>query len=179
MTPITLIGAGVLLFGLGLGLGYLLSHSLRKREATKACEVQKELDEYRRSVTEHFSETAEHFQVLGQQYRSLYKHMAHGAEALCDPAQSDAMLEFPTGGSAVLASSVEETGVVPEAVRDYAPAEADEPVHVEATAEEPETPETLVDISPTDETVAEPGADEEMAEAVSKPTAGEAERTVH
>lgn len=178
MTPITLIGAGVLLFGLGLGLGYLLSHSLRKREATKACDIQNELDEYRRNVTEHFSETAEHFQALGQQYRSLYKHMAHGAEALCDPAQTDAMLEFPAGDSVALAASVDEREDVPEPIRDYAPAEVDEPVEA-ATAEEPETPKTPVEIKAADETAEERVVDEEIADAVGKPAPGVTERTVH
>ena len=179
MTPITLIGAGILLFGLGLGLGYLLSHSLRKREAAKAGDIQNELDEYRRNVTAHFSATAEHFQALGEQYRSLYKHMAHGAEALCDPAQADAMLEFPAGDAVTLAASVDEREDAPEPIRDYAPAEEDEPVQVEATADEPETPETPADISAADEIPAERVADEEIADAVGKSAPGETERTVH
>ena len=179
MSPIMLVGAGILLFGLGLGLGYLLSHSLRKREATKACDIQNELDEYRQHVTEHFSETAQHFQALGQQYQSLYKHMAHGAEALCDPAQTDAMLEFPAGDIAALAASVDEREDVSEPIRDYAPAEEGEPVHVEATAEEAETPETHADASSTDEMAEEAAAEEEIADAVNKPTPGETERTVH
>jgi uncharacterized membrane-anchored protein YhcB (DUF1043 family) len=88
MSPIILVGAGILLFGLGLGLGYWFAHSQRKREATRASDIQNELDDYRRHVTEHFGETAQHFQTLGQQYQSLYKHMAQGADALCDALRS-------------------------------------------------------------------------------------------
>ena len=179
MSPIIFVGASVLLFGLGSGLGYWLSHSQRKREATKASDIQNELDEYRQHVTEHFGETAQHFQALGQQYQSLYKHMAHGAEALCDPAQSDAMLEFPAGGIAAIAASVDEREDAPEVVKDYALDAENEPVQVEAKAEEPETPETLADISAADETAEKPAAEEEIADAVSKPTPIETERTVH
>lgn len=164
MSPIFLVGAGILLFGLGLGLGYLLSHLLRKREATKACDIQNELDEYRREVTEHFSETAQHFQALGQQYRSLYKHMAQGAGALCDPAQAGGMLEFPAADTAALTADADEQKDTPESIRDYAPAEANETVQAEA-----EEPETTV----------EGAAEDDIADGISKPTPGETERTVH
>ena len=176
MSPIILVGAGILLFGLGLGLGYWFSH---KREATKACDVQNELDEYRRHVTEHFSETAQHFQALGQQYRSLYQHMAHGADALCDPAQTDAMLEFPAADTATLTSGTDEQGDAPEPIRDYAPEEVSEPVPVEEIAAEPPASEPLTETSTADETPAEVTSKEEIADAISEPTPAEAERTVH
>ena len=176
MSPIILVGAGILIFGLGLGLGYWLSHM---REATKTGDIQNELDEYRRHVTEHFSETAQHFQALGQQYRSLYKHMAHGAEALCDPAQTDAMLEFPAADTAVLTSDSDKQEATPEPIRDYAPEPESEPVEVEVTAEEPETPETLADTDTAEETIVQSGTDEEIAEAITKTAPSEAERTVH
>ena len=179
MSPIILVGAGVLLFGLGLGLGYWLSYSLRKREATKASDIQNELDDYRRQVTDHFSETAQHFQALGQQYQSLYKHMAVGAEALCDPAQPDAMLEFPAGDIAALAANVDDQVDMPAAIRDYAPAEGDEPGPVAATVEEPETPETPADATSADDTAGEGVTEEEFADAVGEPAPSESERTVH
>ena len=179
MSPIILAGASILLFGLGLGLGFLFAHSQRKREATRASDIQNELDDYRRHVSEHFSETAQHFQVLGQQYRSLYKHMAHGAEALCDPAQSDTMLEFPAGDIQALTANVDEREGVPESIKDYAPAEEDESSRVGAKAEEAETAETPTEIAAADETAEQPAAEEEIAEAVSNSTPGETERTVH
>lgn len=177
MSPIILVGAGILLVGLGVGLGYWLSYILRNRETTKASDIQNELDEYRQHVTEHFSETAQHFQELGQQYRSLYKHMAHGAEALCDPAQSDAMLEFPAGDIAAIAASNDEQQDAPKVIRDYAPEEENESVQVKA--EDPETAETPADVSAADETTENPVAKEEAADAVSKEAAIETERTVH
>jgi len=176
MNPIILVGAGIVLFGLGLGLGYWFSH---RREAAKTGNIQNELDEYRREVTEHFSETAQHFQALGEQYRSLYKHMAQGAGALCDPAQANAMLEFPTGDTAALEATPQEPEAAPEPIRDYAPEEASEPVEVEAETVEPETEETPADTSAAEESTAEITAEEELAEAISQPPAEKAERTVH
>lgn len=177
MSPIMLVGAGILLVGLGVGLGYLLAHTLGRREAAKASDIQNELDEYRRHVTEHFSETAEHFQALGEQYRSLYKHMATGAGALCDPAQADRMLEFPGGDMTALAETVDEPGEAPDVIKDYAPAEESEAAEAEAKAEEPE--KTEASISAAAEATEAPDADQEIAEAISESAPEETERTVH
>ena len=176
MSPIILVGAGILLFGLGLGLGYWVS---RSREATKASDIQHELDDYRRNVTEHFSATAEHFQALGEQYKSLYKHMAHGAEALCDPKHTDARLEFPTAATAALTADADEIEAVPEPIKDYAPEEESEPAPVEVIAEEANVPEPVEEISVAEETPAEPKAQDELADPISQPTPEETERTVH
>jgi len=179
MSPIILVGSGVVLFGLGLGLGLWFAHGQRMREATKASDIQNELDEYRRHVSEHFSETAQHFQMLGQQYQSLYKHIAQGAEALCDSAQSDALLGFAAGGApAIAATTVDEAPFAPEVVKDYAPAEESElaPAELNALAE---SPETLAEITASDETLDEPAAEEAVADPVSPAISVEKERTVH
>ena len=169
MSPMILVAAGVLLFGLGLGLGFLLTRILGKRDASKASDIQHEMDDYRRRVSEHFGETAQHFQALGEQYQSLYKHMAQGAGALCDTAQSDALLEF-TGGDAakITASETDEAEAPPEVIRDYATAEETESPEVEPEVEAPET-----------DMAAEPAAEEGIADQVVKPTPVEADRTVH
>jgi uncharacterized membrane-anchored protein YhcB (DUF1043 family) len=163
MSPIILVAAGILLFGLGLGLGYWFAHIRGKRDAVKVSDIQNEMDDYRRRVSEHFGETAQHFQALGQQYQSLYRHMAQGAGSLCDVAQSDALLEF-TGGdtTAITASAKDEPEEAPEVIRDY------------AVAEEVESPK----VEPEVEAV-EPAAEEGIAEQVVKPTPVEADRTVH
>ena len=64
-------------------------------DAKHAQAVQDEFDAYRRNVTEHFGETAEHFRNIGRQYRELYDHMASGAESLCDN-DDRARLAFPS-----------------------------------------------------------------------------------
>ena len=180
MSPIILVGAGILLLGLGLGLGYWFAHSQGKREATRASDIQNELDDYRRNVTEHFGETAQHFQALGQQYQSLYKHMAQGADALCDPAQSDDLLGFAAGNAAAItASTTDKPEKPPEVIRDYATEEDIQSPKVESEAESSNTSESLEISSVPDDVTAEPAAEEVVADQVGTPTPIEKERTVH
>ena len=180
MSPIILVGAGILLFGLGLGLGFWFAHSQRKREATKATDIQNELDDYRRHVTEHFSETTQHFQAIGQQYQSLYKHMAQGADALCDPAQSDALLGFAAGNAAAItASTTDETETPPEVIRDYAIEEEIESPKVEPEVEASNTSKSLEKSPVPDDITAQPPAEEVIAVQADKPTPIETETTVH
>ncbi|MEM7501504.1 MAG: DUF1043 family protein [Pseudomonadota bacterium] len=159
MNPLILVGVGALLLCLGLGLGYWLAQGQRKREASRADDVQAELDDYRREVTEHFGETAQRFQDLGEQYRSLMKHMATGANDLCDPTTSDALLGFSVGGTPLIeatATAAEESAIAsegqttdevpdqPEAVAYEAP--RDEPAKDYAVAEEADVSNAADDV---------------------------------
>ncbi len=194
MSPIILVGAGILLLGLGLGLGYWFAHGQRKRETTRANDVQNELDNYRRHVAEHFGETAQHFQALGQQYQSFYKHMAQGADALCDPAQSDTLLGFAAANAPAIMASNDQPESPPEVIRDCAVAEEIEPPEVfrdYAAADEVEPPQAEPDVdaatpselsedsSVPDLTTAEPSVEEAVADQVAAPAPAEKERTVH
>jgi len=192
MSPIILVGAGISLLGLGLGLGYWFAHSQRKRDATRANDVQNELDNYRRHVTEHFGETAQHFQALGQQYQSLYKHMAQGADALCDPAQSDTLLGFAAGNAPAIMASDGQRESPPEVIRDFAVEEEIEPPEViRDYAEEVEPPQVKPDVEATtpaelsedssapDVTTAEPSVEKAIGDQVAASTPEEKERTVH
>jgi len=180
MSPIILVGAGLLLFGLGLGLGYWFAQGQRKREAARVSDIQNEMDDYRRHVTEHFNETAQHFQALGQQYQSLYKHMAQGADTLCDLSKSDALLGFAAGdAAAITASSTDEPEKPPEVIKDYATAEEIELPGVESEVEASNTSETLENSSVPEDITAEPPAEEVVADQVDTPPPIEIERTVH
>lgn len=86
-----LLVAVVLMAGSGY-FGYWFGAGGRQRGRAEA--VQKEFDDYRERVSAHFSRTAEHFQAIGKEYRSLYEHMASGAENLCDPGVTDGQLSF-------------------------------------------------------------------------------------
>ena len=191
MSPIILVGAAILLFALGLGAGLGIAMWRNKGEKGKASEIQEELDDYRRNVTEHFSETAQHFQAIGEQYKSLYQHMAKGAGALCDTTQSEELLGFAAAGVPAIESSKDEhREESPEVIRDYAPED-----EVEAASAEPEPavdtaePETadqaVVSEEKTGELQAEakekekPAAEEVLAEKVSAAISVDSDRTVH
>ena len=64
---IYLIAGGVGILLIGLGLGFWAAHLRSGKQVAKAEDVQKQFDDYRESVTEHFGRTAEHFQAIGQQ----------------------------------------------------------------------------------------------------------------
>lgn len=208
MSPIILIGAGVLLLGLGMGLGYLVAINQRNREASKANDIQKELNDYRQQVTAHFGQTAQHFHTIGQEYQSLYKHMVSGADTLCDATQSDALLGFAAGNVASIADRVAEPDESPpEVIRDYVADEIDSaPVTAESVADEnpqqeesptirdyavEEASDTDIEVSATERTEAveptpdlaaagdETSADDVISETVSDTTVIESERTVH
>ena len=89
-----IIAGGVALFLVGLGLGFWVAQLRSGKQVAKAADVQKQFDDYRQSVTEHFGRTAEHFQTIGQQYRELYEHMASGADSLIDQQVIDEKLSF-------------------------------------------------------------------------------------
>lgn len=175
MSPIFLVGAGIVLLGVGLGLGYWLAHSQRMREANRASSVQKELDDYRREVGGHFNDTAQHFQAIGQQIQALYKHMAEGAESLCDRSESDPMLSFVAGSVPEITASEQE--VAPEVVRDYAPEEEVESTSVEVEAVNAADPEEEVTVAV--ESADEAVEDDVAAESIAAPEPPESERTVH
>lgn len=117
MNPIVMIGVGALLLLLGAGLGYWLGS---RRESGRTGEVQAELDAYRTRVTEHFSETAGHFQAIGAEYRKLYEHMAAGAGQLCDGGEAVSFEPVEKLASGVV---VDEPAAEPAAPVDYEIAE--------------------------------------------------------
>lgn len=96
-SPYVAIVVGLALFSIGVMLGYVLAlHLQRKSSGGKlASELKAELDGYRDQVTEHFSKTSELFQTLTEQYRTLYDHLAGGAQELCSPEPDTPGLEIP------------------------------------------------------------------------------------
>lgn len=112
MSQVLLITLGVMFAAaLGAGSGYWFGRTRRQREVAKADEIRAEFDDYRRRVTEHFGQTADHFQTIGREYRALYEHMASGAHALCDAKLPAESLPFaPTGLPAAAAAEPPATG---------------------------------------------------------------------
>ena len=89
-----IIAGGTALLLIGVGLGFWLAHLRSGKQVAKVADVQKQFDDYRQNVTEHFGRTAKHFQAIGEQYRELYEHMASGADSLIDPQAMDEKLSL-------------------------------------------------------------------------------------
>ena len=188
MNAILLASIGVVILLVGGGIGYWAGRSGVGGSKAKLEKAEADLEDYKRSVTEHFGQTAEHFQAIGKQYRELYEHMASGAQSLCEPDEAGKQLLFAPGTEAA-ASGVEEAPVesVVEAEAkppaDYAeePVAEEVPEVVEAT-EEPVLEQEAKKSDDAEDSVAEL-AEGSVAEAANDPqTEGSAEvreRTLH
>ena len=154
-TALVVLGA-IGLLAAGTGLGYWLAQLRTRGESARADEVLQEFEDYRREVTRHFGQTAEHFRAIGREYRDLYEHMASGADSLCDREAVDLKLSFAP--KAILESIADEQRE-PPAPRDFATDErpaGDEPVD-----DEPPAAEDAADTS-RKETKAEPETSTEV-----------------
>ncbi|HSM29158.1 MAG TPA: DUF1043 family protein [Woeseiaceae bacterium] len=146
MSETTLIVLGAIGFlAAGIGLGFWFSQLRMRGQSAKAGEVQQQFDDYRREVTQHFGQTAEHFKAIGREYRELYEHMAGGADSLCDREALDTKLSFAP--KAILESIAEEREE-PEATE-----ETDEPIAAESKKAPEKAPAAEAD-SATDDTAA-------------------------
>ena len=94
MSVITLVILGVAILCAGAGIGYWVGRSGLAGGNAKLEKVEGEFAEYRQSVNKHFSQTASHFQTIGEQYRELYEHMASGAKSLCASDDASQVLPF-------------------------------------------------------------------------------------
>jgi len=83
---------GILSFLIGIALGWIITYTLVVRHG-RTHQLQLELEQlkenfrdYRDQVTHHFMRTSELVQEMTQSYRSVYEHLASGAQHLCgDP----------------------------------------------------------------------------------------------
>jgi uncharacterized membrane-anchored protein YhcB (DUF1043 family) len=80
---------GILGFLIGTVLGCMVTYSLMARNS-RTRQLQLELNqlkenfqEYRDQVTHHFMRTSELVQEMTHSYRSVYEHLASGAQHLC------------------------------------------------------------------------------------------------
>ena len=143
MSETTLIVLGAIGFlAVGIGLGFWFSQLRMKSDSTKADKVQQQFDDYKREVTQHFGQTAEHFKAIGREYRELYEHMAGGADSLCDREALDTKLSFAP--KAILESIAEERSA------DTAEGSTDEPSAAEPDKEPVEAPTPDADAQDSD-----------------------------
>jgi uncharacterized membrane-anchored protein YhcB (DUF1043 family) len=86
------LAIGILSLLIGIALGWIITYTLVVRHG-RTHQLQLELDrlkenfrDYRDQVTHHFMRTSELVQEMTQSYRSVYEHLASGAQHLCgDP----------------------------------------------------------------------------------------------
>ncbi len=116
---------GIAALGLGVVIGVLIASRLNVSPSriheleTRIRQLTESNAEYRDSVSDHFSMTAELVQHMTESYRDVYQHLASGAQDLCStdvaskllPAESDAVFES--------ASTTEESSLLTPP-RDYA-----------------------------------------------------------
>lgn len=159
MSEMVLVVLGAIgLLAAGTGLGYWLAQLRTRGESARADEVRQEFEDYRREVTRHFGQTAEHFRAIGREYRDLYEHMASGADSLCDREAVDLKLSFAP--KAILESIADEQRE-PPAPRDFATDEqpaGDEPVDDEPPAAEDAADTSRKETKAESETSTEVGA---------------------
>lgn len=188
MNAILLASAGLAILLVGGGVGFWAGRSGVGGSKARVEKAEAELDEYKRSVTEHFGQTAAHFQAIGKQYRELYEHMATGEQALCEPDETGQQLLFAPGA---VAASTDLTEPAVEAIvgEDVGPPidYAERPIATEST-DAPEAPEepadeltakTDADAESVDTGVADESVSETTAEPQQESEAEVEERTLH
>ncbi|MDA0824237.1 MAG: DUF1043 family protein [Proteobacteria bacterium] len=91
----------LLIMGVACAVGGYAIAQARQRQAGDgklAAELKSELSEYKENVAAHFQTTASLLHDMTEQYRSVYEHMASGAQNLCDAEQATAQIESLKAG---------------------------------------------------------------------------------
>jgi hypothetical protein len=93
---------GILFLLIGLVLGCMITYALMAR-TSRTYQLQTELNQlkdqfrdYRDQVTHHFMRTSELVQEMTQSYRSVYEHLAYGAQRLCGELDHAALESSPS-----------------------------------------------------------------------------------
>ncbi len=97
-------GIGIITFAFGLGIGFAVAYVLFPR-GQRLRELEEELatartalENYRGEVNRHFQKTAELFGDMTDRYRAVYRHMAQGAQTLCEDQPPALQLEIVDHG---------------------------------------------------------------------------------
>lgn len=82
-------GISIITFAFGLGIGFALAYLAIPRSGRikdlerQLTESKTQFNAYRSSVNQHFEKTAALFEDMTDRYRAVYRHMAEGAQNLC------------------------------------------------------------------------------------------------
>ena len=132
--------SGMLLLGVGILLGFILTRRTGKKNAhiqeleEQLVQSRKELEEYRALVNEHFMKTSELVDQMTASYRAIFMHLANGAQTLSGQPQ-EAALKLPEdemfAHAQPLERSPEESEALPETKRQEAVAGSGEEIEPE------------------------------------------------
>ncbi|HFD80224.1 MAG TPA: DUF1043 family protein [Gammaproteobacteria bacterium] len=112
----------------GIAVGQLLQGGNRRvREMQQRLDaLQKELDDYREQVGQHFLKTSELVQKMTDSYREVYEHLASGSQALCEGMVDTPKLDIPGQPSLEAAATTEPQHDSPAQTRTESKEDADE-----------------------------------------------------
>lgn len=88
---------GVLGFLIGTVLGCMITYTIMARNGrthqlrTELNQLKESFRDYRDQVTNHFMRTSDLVQEMTQSYRSVYEHLASGAQQLCGELEQPAL----------------------------------------------------------------------------------------
>lgn len=84
LTPTLIVAIAVAaVLGGAIGVGLMLLIQRSQSNGKTLAELRQEQDDYRQEVEQHFEQTAALLKDMSENYRTLYEHMATGAQALC------------------------------------------------------------------------------------------------
>jgi uncharacterized membrane-anchored protein YhcB (DUF1043 family) len=124
-------------------------------------ESKEELKNYRSEVTSHFQETAQKVNALTENYRSVYEHLALGAQSLCDKSDTPVLMNELNRNPMLGSETVETTEIDHETVSTEASTDTDS-----GSDSEPEkidgTPDDTTDIIAAEDQTETTGAETDL-----------------
>jgi len=111
-SPTVIIAVVVaIVIGAGIGVGLLLMIQRSQSGGKSLADLRQEKEAYQNEVDAHFEKTGQLFKEMTENYRTLYEHMATGAQQLCQGEPVIKPLDLP------------KPDTKPQLAKDAAPAE--------------------------------------------------------
>lgn len=70
-------------FGIGVAMFFMQGFGRAKKLQLEVDRLEKELEEYKSQVTDHFKQTSTLVQKMTESYRDVYQHLATSSQQLC------------------------------------------------------------------------------------------------
>jgi len=152
-------------------IGRLTSNERKnnKRLQTELEQSREEIRDYRSRVTNHFRETARRVNVLTENYRDVYEHLALGAKDLCDKNNAPELMNELKRNPMLSEEAAEDPVIDQEAVSVQTNAESkiadeDRDAAADSTATENQTESTAPETDPGSDTTESSKTDKNSGE---------------